>query len=695
MAWPVSATAAVGPVKLVPAGQMGWQVDKTTKANVCTVASKDECQQAHPSGEPQGFEYPEGVAGATNGDIYVTDRGNRRVQELTADGQFVLMFGKGVNATTHGDICTEIEIKESAVKCQAGAPGGGSDALAQVQSIVTDPNTGMVYVQDLTNWRVDKYSPEGQFVLMIGKEVNETKDKIPGATTEERNVCTAASGDICKAGVHDLAEGGEKGAFNFAEGPGNLLAVGASDKLIYVGDATRVQVFDATGEAKEDITLPAAVVASAPGGRITGLAVAGEIVYVSFQFGNVVHEFNTVTGKELTESLVVSPNQAGNKVEVRTVTADATGHLAITANEQIGNISHQFGLLYTVPDNRLMTGFNVVGDVGLHGVKGIGFNGDGQLYTAIRENHELASYEPKPVAELVSKAAICSPGVEIDTSGTFDCTLNGEINAYGVDGTEAWFEWGRTCSFGLETGKQSIEPVEVVLPVSGAVNELRPNETFCFQLVGTDENLAASDRLKSSAVVFKTASVPPRIVGTPSVSFVKASSAVMYGEINPENAPTEYFFEYAPAPGSGGPGLAACPGVQQAACAGVLSTTGLESSLYGAMGATQEASGLQPSTTYDYRLAEVGAEDQTTLGPEAEFTTLAAEKENVPAPPEHVVTEFAVLLPPVSLAMLPVPKISFPKIGPHCKRGYRRNTHGKCVRSKIKARGKRNVSKKK
>ena len=35
---------AVAPVKLVLSSHLGWEVDKALKGQVCTVASKDECQ---------------------------------------------------------------------------------------------------------------------------------------------------------------------------------------------------------------------------------------------------------------------------------------------------------------------------------------------------------------------------------------------------------------------------------------------------------------------------------------------------------------------------------------------------------------------------------------------------------------------------------------------------------------------------
>lgn len=109
---------------------------------------------------------------------------------------------------------------------------------------------------------------------------------------------------------------------------------------------------------------------------------------------------------------------------------------------------------------------------------------------------------------------------------------------------------------------------------------------------------------------------PPKIVGEPSASFVKSSSAVLFGELNPENASTEYFFEYEPA--------SICPTLK--GCTPTSRTAAGESGAYGLMGVTQEATGLQPGRTYHYRLVAIN-EAGTTYGEEGTFTTLP-----VPAP---------------------------------------------------------------
>ena len=178
--------------------------------DVCTVSSKDKCQPGTESSEPGGFSYAEGVAVDNDpaspeyGDVYVADRGNHRVQVLTATGAFVSMFGWEVNRTkdeanasqAERNVCTA----ESKNVCQAGVMGAaaGQFGASGPKSVAVDPANGDVYVADLIfysngfGFRVQEFTAEGAWVLEIGKEVNETT---------KGNLCTqeqVAKGDRCK-----------------------------------------------------------------------------------------------------------------------------------------------------------------------------------------------------------------------------------------------------------------------------------------------------------------------------------------------------------------------------------------------------------------------------------------------------------------------------------------------------------------
>lgn len=88
--------------------------------------------------------------------------------------------------------------------------------------VAVDSATGDVYVADTGNHRVQKFDSAGNFILMFGKEVDQTSGG---------NICTAASGDTCKAGASTPTPTGfEEPAFlaidNYPGGEGD----------VYVGD---------------------------------------------------------------------------------------------------------------------------------------------------------------------------------------------------------------------------------------------------------------------------------------------------------------------------------------------------------------------------------------------------------------------------------------------------------------------------
>ncbi len=124
----------------------------------------------------------------SNGDVYVSDPANYRIEKFDSAGNFILMFGKGVDATTGGDVCTEA----SGDVCQAGAkgsvPGGFDGEFETVVSVgccgvsITEerlflavdnsggPSAGDVYVGDPGDSIVQKFGPEGKLITDWGKE---------------------------------------------------------------------------------------------------------------------------------------------------------------------------------------------------------------------------------------------------------------------------------------------------------------------------------------------------------------------------------------------------------------------------------------------------------------------------------------------------------------------------------------------
>ena len=171
------------------------------------------------------------------------------------------------------------------------------------------------------------------------------------------------------------------------------------------------------------------------------------------------------------------------------------------------------------------------------------------------------------------------------------------------------------------TAKQkAIASGPLSIPFTGA----RPNQAYFYRIAAEDHNAKAPEQLSGETEKFTTPFVAAKVPNEPSAAFVGVSSAVLTGQLNPENASTEYFFEYGQ-----GSALASCPGVRLATCPGVMSTPVTQSSVFAEIGTTQEVTGLQPASAYRVRLfAEdenaAQSERQHTIGPEGSFSTASA-----------------------------------------------------------------------
>jgi hypothetical protein len=626
------AHAATAPVKEILTSRIGSEVNKTTGGNVCTIASTNECQPGKFSSEPGGFEALEGVAGggAPEGHVFVADGANHRVQELTAAGVFIAMFGREVNANKT-NVCLAGET------CGAGVEGTAPGQFSHPQSIAVDPTNDDFYVaeQDAGAERIQKFTVNGQFLLEIGKEVNQTKG----------NLCTQA--EILKCQAPAPSSTPEPGSFAFAPEKGNILAVGGPENHVYVGDEHTVQEFRADGTwTGEPLTKTEAIatrlteLSAASQSTVTRLTVdhAG-IVYLGYSIGcaceppKAIREFNAA-GKETGEFATV------NEAALLGLAADGAGRLAVVENKD--GVPHHYLYEASATKLHLLTEFSTL----VH-VSDIAFNGNDQLYGVGDNIRELTAYHPVSVGGLAAAPLTCAEGVLNGTSVTLDCTLNGEVDPWGVKETEVGFEWGSTVSLGEKTplhpvaNRQATEGVEEPpVPSCGEhkgehearheagcpeakITGVRPHDPLYYQLAGYDLNVKAPELLTSEVELARAPAVPPRIVGEPSVSFVRSATALMLGRLNPENASTRFEFQYGP-----------CEEQSQEKCAGspyTAETESLQSAAYSAISTTLEASGLQPSTLYHYRLMATNEESQAALNqaggpqlPEGTFTTAHA-----------------------------------------------------------------------
>ena len=105
-------------------------------------------------------------------DVYLVDTADNRVVQFTAEGHFVRAWGFGVSDGTS----EAFQVCESQTLCFAGKGGAAGGQLALPNGIAVDNSAGLthgdVYVQDTNNQRIERFGPDGEFILAIGAEVS-------------------------------------------------------------------------------------------------------------------------------------------------------------------------------------------------------------------------------------------------------------------------------------------------------------------------------------------------------------------------------------------------------------------------------------------------------------------------------------------------------------------------------------------
>ena len=143
------------------------------------------------------FKEPRGIAVDSQGNVWIADTGNNRIQELGSTGYYIRQFGssstlkepQGVAVNPAGDVWIadtgnnrvveyypvmgEVEEEQYISSYQVlrifGASGTGEEQFKEPQGIAVG-NEENVYVVDTGNNRIDEYSLVAKHVRNFGKE---------------------------------------------------------------------------------------------------------------------------------------------------------------------------------------------------------------------------------------------------------------------------------------------------------------------------------------------------------------------------------------------------------------------------------------------------------------------------------------------------------------------------------------------
>jgi NHL repeat len=181
-------------------------VDGAEALQVCTTATA--CLPGKASFASGGMNGPEDVAFGPDGQLYVADRNNSRIEVFTPEGAFLRDFGEGeleepegigfssagqlYVADTENDRVAVFMSSGSFVR-EFGASGEGAGELEGPHDVAESAG-GLVAVSDDENNRIDVFTSAGAFVRAFGAEV-----EVGGG-----DICTTN----CKKGDASEASGG-------------------------------------------------------------------------------------------------------------------------------------------------------------------------------------------------------------------------------------------------------------------------------------------------------------------------------------------------------------------------------------------------------------------------------------------------------------------------------------------------------
>ncbi|MGB8841536.1 MAG: hypothetical protein WCC64_10730, partial [Aliidongia sp.] len=140
------------------------------------------------------------------------------------------------------------------------------------------------------------------------------------------------------------------------------------------------------------------------------------------------------------------------------------------------------------------------------------------------------------------------------------------------------------------------------IPVTAGLEGLQPGETYHYRLVGR----TAGGPAYGEDETFQTPPAPPTV--SESVSVLTQATATLDASIDPDNQETTYHFEYGSTTAYG----TVLPAPDASIGSG-----------YGDVVVGEELSGLQPGTTYHFRVIATNASSPPggTVGPDQTFTT--------------------------------------------------------------------------
>ncbi len=582
--------------------------------------------------------------GASAHDLYVADPPNHRVEKFSATGEFLLMFGREVNATTHGNVCTAAET------CQDGVssvePGGFQSPTFVAVDGSTGPSAGDVYVGDTSDGVVSKFNESGALIKAWG-----SNGQLSGFEPLRGIAVDQAGRVFILAGTQDqISWIEESGALHsvlvipVGEPSSAGLGVDNEDNLYYIdGPAEEVrECGDLCGNGLQAVEGPSDpiglsidphtnelyVVQGREGGFVNRFALNCGIGCTPLEsFGSAdltdptgigidgstgtIYVADTGAGSVAVAHFVTVPNVTTGPVEDATQkSVKLTGHVDPDAAHGGGQITECFfeygettayGHKASCEPSTPYTGAeDVTAQVtGLtsettHHYRLVAGNSNGT------HAGEDLTFSLRAVADL-STEAVTNP----ESSAA---KLNGSFAGNGED-THFYFQWGETTEYGNETSHQDAGSEAKIQNVSETISGLESVMTYHFRFV-------AENSTGTTYGADQSFTTPPNapVISAESAIEIHSDSALVHFQVNPGGGKTAYHVEYVEDKKFKESGFAEATQSPSAE-----TKASKESEEFNA-----HLSALSQATTYHYRVVATNADDPSSpvQGAIRTFTTL-------------------------------------------------------------------------
>jgi hypothetical protein len=560
---------------------------------VCTVAA--ECQAGTPSGENGALSSPQSVAvDQDTGNVYVSDRGNRRVDEYDGEGNFIRSFGFDVTESGPGDTGTEYEVcnEEDGDTCKEGVAGSGvgqyGEGFAErgfgiaVSPADTNASTGTVYLADSGNRRVDTFNLDGTSPASFGTSANFGEEQPRSVAVESRGIVYAS----------DSSEGGEIQRYDSKNvdggGVGFLAPIvppnNERQEITFTGfgNGDNFKLTCPNGTSTEELTY----VEEEVGTKIIkngleetcgakNVSVAGELpnIRVTFEGALAASDQPQMTCTSLgSGSCSVTTTSEGHPGPLLTgstfglaVNPAGSALYVLRAPNEGSTVVQQFGPAHepglsappTVVDDTHGAAAELGSNFSYFALRGFGFDSaSGRLYISVNGDPDSFEFTGHPgllpyahrVYVLDDAASLPSPTAStpsVTDTATRTATFHGEVDPKGGI---------VSCKFQYSTDEANWTDVKV--PGCGALNQsgglqeikqavsgLAPNTHYFVRLQVTRPYFSGFTPVTSAAQGFTTASGPP-LISEAKAKAVDEHSVRVSALIDPSHSPTTYVVEY-------------------------------------------------------------------------------------------------------------------------------------------------------